>query len=344
MFCEGSCGNAFHIQCIGISEKNFTDMNVSGKLAVWKCEMCESDLTSQKETVILNQVSEQTNLLSETELATPKRLTMEEKIDLILQKQLSMEVRIESLTKKLNEALLLNEVKDATISELQRKISEGTTAEPDENSVFLPSVKNQKNQESKNKVPKKSYSQALPRGKPSNSCAQLKVSTPNANIERSKSIISTASEATSVSEAEEESSKEDASKNRDIPPVNNNKQDDEGFTTVTYKKRRAAVVRGNGPDNQNFQCAKEKIWVFLGRCLQETTSEHISAFLGSKYAGRTFVVEDLNSKGYFKSFKIGADKEISDDMYNASNWPAGALIKRYLFRRQPAQFHKAQDQ
>lgn len=104
------------------------------------------------------------------------------------------------------------------------------------------------------------------------------------------------------------------------------------FKPVTYKKKRK-IIRGDGPVSGDLECVLPKIWIYLGRCAPNITEEIVRKFLSDKYVDKQFVITDLNSKGVHKSFKIGADPVLFESLYDANNWPKGALIKQFLFRK-----------
>lgn len=125
--------------------------------------------------------------------------------------------------------------------------------------------------------------------------------------------------------------------NESVSDVKDDEND--GFVMVRRKKNRIAIIRGNDTSENEFSCVASKVWVFLGRCHTETQVTDINSYLNKKYPDRQFIIEDLNSKGLYKSFKIGADMDLIEDLYNPSNWPQGALVKRFFLRKtEPAGF------
>lgn len=123
---------------------------------------------------------------------------------------------------------------------------------------------------------------------------------------------------------------------------NNNKEDD--FTPVMYRKRRSNkndnIIRGTGNATSKLCCVESKIWIFLGRCTPSSTTDDVMMHLKDSYPDHTFEVTDLNSKGIFKSFKIGADQKLEDALYQPDFWPKGASVKRYFFRKTGASFNQ----
>lgn len=130
--------------------------------------------------------------------------------------------------------------------------------------------------------------------------------------------------------SESETNSIESYKRCDLPQEN-----EDGFTKITYKKNKSKFIKGNGPSDTNLQFAESKIYIFLGRCGQSTTEQCINEYLEKKYEGETFTIEDLQSKGQYKSFKISANPKLMEQMYDSANWPNGALVKRYIFRRKP---------
>lgn len=131
--------------------------------------------------------------------------------------------------------------------------------------------------------------------------------------------------------------------NKKIIEVNNDDNledsEDDDFTPVSYrKKRKNLVIKGNGPISDDLQCADARIWIFLGRCIKNTSTDNIKAYLKRIYPENDFIVDSLNSKGYYESFRIGADKKLIESIYDSKIWPTGAIIKRYIFRKPVANF------
>lgn len=113
--------------------------------------------------------------------------------------------------------------------------------------------------------------------------------------------------------------------------VENSSADDD-FQVVTYKRKRQTTIRGHGQQSNILQCAESKVWIFLGRCTKGTSVVNVKTYLNETYPGNEFQVDSLNSKGFYESFRIGADNALEGDMYNPEKWPRGAIIKRYFFR------------
>lgn len=93
------------------------------------------------------------------------------------------------------------------------------------------------------------------------------------------------------------------------------------------------VIIGSNSDetnNNTFGAADKQIWIYVGRCKIGTESETINSYLQRKCPGKTFNVESLQSKGH-PSFKIGANPDLEETLYQSSFWPKGILIKRFLF-------------
>lgn len=113
---------------------------------------------------------------------------------------------------------------------------------------------------------------------------------------------------------------------------------EEGFTPVSYKRKRRnnTIIRGSGEATNNHLCVQSKVWIFLGRCSTSSTTEDVMSYLKDSNPDNTFEVTDLQSKGRYKSYRIGADLELKDYLFRPESWPKGAVVKRYLFRREAA--------
>lgn len=105
-------------------------------------------------------------------------------------------------------------------------------------------------------------------------------------------------------------------------------------------KHKVKIVRGTGTvENVNkellFSAAARRAWIYLGRVDHNTRAEQISKYLQNKFPLHNFQVEELpkRAEATSVSFKIGADVTLMDELYNAQLWPAGVLVKKFVFLR-----------
>lgn len=89
-------------------------------------------------------------------------------------------------------------------------------------------------------------------------------------------------------------------------------------------------------DNKNFfEAPERRLWIYIGRCKSNTTEEQISNYLINKAPGHSFDVSKLNSKGVNASFRVSADVELEEVIYDPHFWPTGIVVKRFKFFRKP---------
>ena len=107
----------------------------------------------------------------------------------------------------------------------------------------------------------------------------------------------------------------------------------------TRRKRNVYIV-GKNEDHKtngdmNFSAAVKKGWVYVGRTNLNTTRQNVHDYLNKKYPDNNFQVEELasNPNAGSKSFKVGTEIGLLDELYKGENWPKGVLIKRFQFFR-----------
>ncbi|CAH0546867.1 unnamed protein product [Brassicogethes aeneus] len=90
-------------------------------------------------------------------------------------------------------------------------------------------------------------------------------------------------------------------------------------------------------DANDFQAAPKKAWLFIGRAQQTTTKEKLENYLAKKIPNTVFEVEEIkkhstnNNKN--KSFKVGLDFDLLDEVLKPELWPKNLLVRRYIFFR-----------
>lgn len=96
----------------------------------------------------------------------------------------------------------------------------------------------------------------------------------------------------------------------------------------------ATIVRGSSTPT-SFASAEKQAWLSVGNVNLAANESHIQDHLKSKFPGRKFSVEALPVREEAKSrtFKVGADFEILDELYKSENWPKNIKIRRYRFFR-----------
>lgn len=117
-------------------------------------------------------------------------------------------------------------------------------------------------------------------------------------------------------------------------------------TQKNNNKQRTKIVRGtdeitNVNKELSFSAAARRAWIYVGRVDVNTRGEQISKYLNYKFPGNNFQVEELPRREGATSvaFKVGADVSLMDELYKGHTWPAGVLIKKFVFfRKQRGQF------
>lgn len=122
-----------------------------------------------------------------------------------------------------------------------------------------------------------------------------------------------------------------------ISSADNNKLNKE-ITSRKIIKNKTKVVFGSGSQKSTksgFTAVTRRIWLYVGRATPGTTVDNMKALLEEKFPENDFIVEKLPKwkNGTTESFKIGADFELYDTLFEGDTWPQGTLVKRYRFFR-----------
>lgn len=101
IFCTGICKGVFHLDCVNITIKQFTDMRSDKSINQWQCNSC---------------------LVSASDYTLPRAPnSLEAKIDFMLSKQTQFQTSMEHVQKSLDEILTENEVYRLKIDELEKR-------------------------------------------------------------------------------------------------------------------------------------------------------------------------------------------------------------------------------
>lgn len=82
-----------------------------------------------------------------------------------------------------------------------------------------------------------------------------------------------------------------------------------------------------------LQAAVKKGWIYIGKVKATVTADKVEEYIKAKIPGKEFTVEELQSKGLNKAYKIGVDFNIIKDFLNPDFWPKGIIVKRFQFFR-----------
>ncbi|KAF6210953.1 hypothetical protein GE061_014066 [Apolygus lucorum] len=103
------------------------------------------------------------------------------------------------------------------------------------------------------------------------------------------------------------------------------------WNLVKHKRRKGVV--GSAASDGGLCAGIQRSWIFVGKIKKDTVSETVNDFITKKLPNSAPIVESLNSKGLFESFRVGIDKSFHDEIMDPSFWPAGIFVKPFLFRR-----------
>lgn len=357
--CAGKCGGIYHVKCMGITKEAYSDVKNGIKKVI--CDTCHQQVNITSEN---NQTSKGDSMVRPT-LETLRSLDRDDKINGILQNQWTIEKRISDkmneISQKLTEAFEMIKQKDDRISFLEQEIkklqlTEKSSSHPTSNNLpqkIVPA--GSKSGKPAQKIDDKS-SNSSELGNGSNSNVVPNTATEKQRVKRRNTSESgIRSDINAVPDRLIEKEPAGPSRlysnivagagnnnpiERNHPLMNKQNKHEDDFKIVTYKKapRINKIIRGSGETSEDLTCIESKIWIFLGRCSKSVTLEKVNGFLKNRYPEYEFDVSDIESKGIYNSYRIGANVDLKEALYNSANWPKGSLIKRYLFRRSGANF------
>lgn len=110
---------------------------------------------------------------------------------------------------------------------------------------------------------------------------------------------------------------------------------DEGWTEVRKNKpKRISAIRGTaGPDVTMLKAVAFRKYIHLWNMI--SCGDDIQAYLQKLFPDVTCTVEELKSRGDYKSFKVGIPPECYERCMSPETWPTNARVKDWFFRRQP---------
>lgn len=100
--------------------------------------------------------------------------------------------------------------------------------------------------------------------------------------------------------------------------------------------RNSVIIGSNKVNKEDSGCVFEsgtRLWLYVGKCKKETTEEQVLKYLQKMEPGRVFDVTKLVTRGTNTAFRVGADVDLQDKLYNGVFWPSGIVIKRFIFRK-----------
>lgn len=98
-----------------------------------------------------------------------------------------------------------------------------------------------------------------------------------------------------------------------------------------HRKRISSVRCTAGPDVTTLKAVEYRKYIHLWNMASGV--DEIRAYMQILGPGKTCTVEELKSKGEYKSYKIGVPQELYDKCLSAEVWPKNARVKAWLFRK-----------
>lgn len=141
-----------------------------------------------------------------------------------------------------------------------------------------------------------------------------------------------------------------------LPERKNTTENEEERNWTVVKNRRNSrknrvinnviIGRDTNDEENGIEGVEKRVWLFMSKVKLHVTKEKISKYLTSKpdMTNRKFIVEEISVKRTSsKCFKIGADYDLKDVMYQPGFWPKGIWITRFNFRRNQGMVHQRKD-
>lgn len=103
------------------------------------------------------------------------------------------------------------------------------------------------------------------------------------------------------------------------------------------RKSEIKEIRGSDRSQTSFGSAPKRAWLYVGHVEEGVDSTHIERHLKMKFPEGQFQVEGLvsNEHSTGKSFKVGANIELLEKLYEPDIWPHGIIVKKFRFFRKP---------
>nr|CAI5836496.1 unnamed protein product [Callosobruchus analis] len=99
----------------------------------------------------------------------------------------------------------------------------------------------------------------------------------------------------------------------------------------TRRRGDQIVGTSNVETNDGFAGAPKRLWIYMGKCKPDSTVNGVRSYLERKSPGYNFNVVQLNTKGYYRLYRVDADVKLRDAIYTPDYWPVGVTVKRFKF-------------
>lgn len=119
----------------------------------------------------------------------------------------------------------------------------------------------------------------------------------------------------------------------DLPLTN-----EDGFIEQKNRRKKRinpsyANIVGSNKTESNFLSAPKRAWYFLGRVNPNTEINAIVTFLRNLISNDDIFCEVIKTESRNSCFKIGVDFKFKDKIEDPKSWPAGVVVRRYIFRK-----------
>lgn len=97
------------------------------------------------------------------------------------------------------------------------------------------------------------------------------------------------------------------------------------------------------PASDQLKAADRKAWFYVDRAARNTTCNQLANYIKTKFPRVVMEVEELkqtNSNSTTKSFKLGVDFSLLEELSCPDFWPENIIVRRFKFLR-PRNFQAA---
>lgn len=105
------------------------------------------------------------------------------------------------------------------------------------------------------------------------------------------------------------------------------------------KPKNSARITGTAEvtDNEIIKAAEKKAWLYVGKLSKETTAEKLRQYLTARVPLESVIIDEIpkgnGNESLAKSFKVGFDFHLLDDLTKHDLWPKGVVVKPFRFFR-----------
>lgn len=100
------------------------------------------------------------------------------------------------------------------------------------------------------------------------------------------------------------------------------------------------VIIGSDTMNSSLRTVEPLKWLFISRLYKDVSAEDVKTFIQEKFGiidGKFALVKmnpklSIDESREYVSFKLGVPNNNFEDLLNPSSWPAGVLIKEFVYR------------